>query len=72
MRVVGITSYTKHLTPPERITRDAMVFPLYDGGNLGVRRRQLHEMLRPPDYDVMLAARGDVPPWQQRDRAGAA
>jgi alkylation response protein AidB-like acyl-CoA dehydrogenase len=71
MRVVGITSYTKDLAPLERIMRDAMVFPLYDGGNLGVRRRQLHEMLRQPDYDAMLAARGDVPPWEQWDRAGA-
>ena len=64
MRVVGITSYTKDLAPLERIMRDAMVFPLYDGGNVGVRRRQLHEMLRQPGYDAMLAARGDVPPWE--------
>ena len=63
MRVVGINSYTKALAPLERIMRDAMVFPLYDGGNQGVRRRQLHEMLRQPGYDSMLAARGDVPPW---------
>ena len=28
--------------------RDAMVFPLYDGGNQGVRRRQLHDILRHP------------------------
>jgi hypothetical protein len=48
MRVVGIASYTKDLAPLERIMRNAMVFPLYDGGNQGVRRRQLHEMLRHP------------------------
>ncbi len=42
--------------------RDAMVFPLYDGGNQGVRRRQLHDILRRPGYDPMAAARGDVPP----------
>jgi alkylation response protein AidB-like acyl-CoA dehydrogenase len=64
MRIVGITSYTRDLAPLERIMRDAMVFPLYDGGNVGVRRRQLHEMLRQPGYDAMLAARGDVPPWE--------
>jgi nitroalkane oxidase len=45
--------------------RDAMVFPLYDGGHLGVRRRRLHEILRQPGYDPMLAASGDVPPWKQ-------
>jgi len=33
--------------------------------NQGVRRRQLHEMFRQPGYDPMLAARGDVPPWEQ-------
>jgi alkylation response protein AidB-like acyl-CoA dehydrogenase len=65
MRVVGISSYTKDLAPLERIMRDAMVFPLYDGGNQGVRRRQLHEMFRQPGYDSMLAARGEVPPWEQ-------
>ena len=38
--------------------------PLYDGGNQGVRRRQLHEMFRQPGYDSMLTARGDIPPWE--------
>jgi hypothetical protein len=42
----------------ERLLRDALVFPLYDGGNLGVRRRQLHDLLRRPEYDQMLAAEG--------------
>jgi alkylation response protein AidB-like acyl-CoA dehydrogenase len=65
MRVVGISSYPKTLAPLERIMRDAMVFPLYDGGNQGVRRRQLHEMLRQPGYDSMLAASGQVPPWEE-------
>ena len=44
MRVVGIASCTKDLAPLEKIMRDAMVFPLYDGGNQGVRRRQLHDV----------------------------
>lgn len=65
MRVVGIASYTRDLAPLERMMRDAMVFPLYDGGNQGVRRRQLHEIFRKPGYDSMLAARGEVPPWLQ-------
>jgi alkylation response protein AidB-like acyl-CoA dehydrogenase len=64
MRVVGIASCTKDFAPLERIMRDAMIFPLYDGGNQGVRRRQLHEMFRQPGYDSMLAARGDIPPWE--------
>ncbi len=64
MRVVGIASYTKDLAPLERMMRDAMAFPLYDGGNQGVRRRQLHDMFRQPSYTSMLAAHGDVPPWE--------
>lgn len=62
MRVVGIESYTRR-TPLERLMRDALVFPLYDGGNMGVRRRQLHDILRQPGYHSMLAAEGSVPPW---------
>ena len=57
MRVVGVESYTNQ-TPLERLLRDALVFPLYDGGNMGVRRRQLHAMLRDPAYDPMSAAEG--------------
>lgn len=62
MRVVGVESYTPH-TPMERLLRDALVFPLYDGGNMGIRRRQLHDILRQPGYHQMLAAEGAVPPW---------
>jgi nitroalkane oxidase len=58
MRLVGIASYTKELAPLERIMRDTMAFPLYDGGNLGIRRRQLHDMLRDPAYDPLQAAYG--------------
>ena len=63
MRVVGVESYTK-FTPLERLMREAMVFPLYDGGNQGIRRRQLHEMMMQPGYHSMLAANGDPAPWE--------
>jgi alkylation response protein AidB-like acyl-CoA dehydrogenase len=58
MRLVGIASYTKDQAPLERIMRDTMAFPLYDGGNLGIRRRQLHDWLRDPSYDPLQAAFG--------------
>jgi butyryl-CoA dehydrogenase len=45
MRVVGVDSYD-HELPLAGILQDAMALPLFDGGNLGVRRRQLHELLR--------------------------
>lgn len=63
MRVVGVESYAKGKTPLERLMRDALCFPLYDGGNVGVRRRQLHSILAQPGYDSMLGAEGRVPSW---------
>jgi hypothetical protein len=36
--------------------QDALCFPLYDGGNMGVRRRQLHGKFKLPDYDPMAGA----------------
>ncbi|MEV0225515.1 acyl-CoA dehydrogenase family protein [Streptomyces sp. NPDC050704] len=50
MRVVGIDSYS-HENPLAEILQDALVYPLFDGGNLGVRRRQLHAILSDPAYD---------------------
>ena len=64
MRLVGVESYTKK-TPLECLLQDALVFPLYDGGNMGVRRRQLHAFFTQPEYDSMLAVRGRVPPWKE-------
>jgi butyryl-CoA dehydrogenase len=50
MRVVGIESYSEQ-NPLAEILRDALVYPLFDGGNLGVRRRQLHALLAEDGYD---------------------
>ncbi|MGE0860213.1 MAG: acyl-CoA dehydrogenase, partial [Gammaproteobacteria bacterium] len=58
MRVVGVDSYTDKL-PFTRLMQDALCFPLYDGGNMGVRRRQLHDGLRRPDFRSMAAAEGE-------------
>lgn len=55
MRVVGIDSYD-HELPLAGLLQDAHVLPLFDGGNLGVRRRQLHEVLRDPAYDPLTAS----------------
>lgn len=52
MRLVGIDSYTD-LSPLSGLMQDALCFPLYDGGNMGVRRRQLHNKFRAPGYDPM-------------------
>src|SRR6202040_2249963 len=54
MRVVGVDSYD-HEAPLGRILQDALALPIFDGGNMGVRRRQLHAMLMQPTYDPLTA-----------------
>ncbi|QDY80183.1 acyl-CoA dehydrogenase family protein [Streptomyces qinzhouensis] len=60
MRVVGMDSYS-HENPLAGILQDALVYPLFDGGNLGVRRRQLHAMLADPAYDPAATCLGTAP-----------
>lgn len=57
MRVVGIESYDR-AGPLGSLLQDALVLPLFDGGNMGVRRRQLHELLMQADYDPLAASFG--------------
>jgi nitroalkane oxidase len=52
MRVVGIDSYDCEL-PLAGWLQDAIAFPLFDGGNNGVRRRQLQAILSTPGYDPL-------------------
>jgi alkylation response protein AidB-like acyl-CoA dehydrogenase len=61
MRLVGVDSYTD-MTPLAGLMQDVLCFPLYDGGNMGVRRRQLHNLFRTPGYDPMAAAEGRLSP----------
>jgi len=55
MRVVGIDSYD-HEAPFGRLLQDALALPIFDGGNMGIRRRQLHTLLMRPDYDPLTTA----------------
>jgi nitroalkane oxidase len=50
MSVVGIESYD-HDAPLGRLLQDALALPIFDGGNIGIRRRQLHAILMRSDYD---------------------
>ncbi|MGF6282873.1 alkylation response protein AidB-like acyl-CoA dehydrogenase [Pseudomonas silensiensis] len=52
MRVVGIESYS-HAMPMGALLQDAIALPLFDGGNQGVRRRQLHTLLRDKGYSAL-------------------
>ena len=55
INVVGVDSYD-HQAPLGRLLQDALALPIFDGGNMGVRRRQLHTMLKSPDYDPLAAS----------------
>ncbi|HZR75189.1 hypothetical protein [Bradyrhizobium sp.] len=37
---------------------DAMCFPLYDGGNMGARRPNLHSIIENPSYSSLTAPYG--------------
>jgi alkylation response protein AidB-like acyl-CoA dehydrogenase len=55
VRVVGIESYD-HDAPLGRLLQDALALPIFDGGNMGIRRRQLHTIFMRPDYDHLAAS----------------
>jgi alkylation response protein AidB-like acyl-CoA dehydrogenase len=52
MRIVGIDSYDNEL-PLAGLLQDALAFPIFDGGNMGVRRRQLHKIMLDPSYSPL-------------------
>jgi nitroalkane oxidase len=68
MQVVGVDSYA-HEQPLGRLLQDALALPLFGGSNLGLRRRQLHAMLREPGYDADATVSGT--PAAPRPRATA-
>ncbi|KAK5047301.1 hypothetical protein LTR84_006823 [Exophiala bonariae] len=49
MQAVGMSSYGNGSIFP-RLLNDAAVFSLFDGGNIGIRRRQFQRLLASPDY----------------------
>jgi alkylation response protein AidB-like acyl-CoA dehydrogenase len=53
MRVVGVDSYDREC-PLGRLLQDALALPIFGGGNVGVRRRQLHAILKRSDYDPLI------------------
>jgi hypothetical protein len=51
-------SYAKDM-PFSRLLEDAVVLPLFDGGNVGVRRRQLEKIFQREDYKPWAATYGE-------------
>jgi nitroalkane oxidase len=54
MRIVGVDSYDQEL-PLGRLLQDALALPLFGGGNMASRRRQLHTIMKGPNYDPLPA-----------------
>ncbi|KAJ4189391.1 hypothetical protein NW755_006209 [Fusarium falciforme] len=44
MKAVGMKSYAKDMSFP-RLLNEAMYYPLFDGGNIGLRRRQIQRLM---------------------------
>ncbi|KAF5019515.1 hypothetical protein F66182_8457 [Fusarium sp. NRRL 66182] len=49
MKAVGMKSYSKDVPFP-RLLNEAMCYPLFDGGNIGLRRRQMQRVMLAEDY----------------------
>ncbi|WP_028938777.1 acyl-CoA dehydrogenase family protein [Pseudonocardia spinosispora] len=55
MRVVGVSAYDKDF-PLLRHLNEALAYPVIEGGNIGVRRRQLHDLFRSTGFDPLAAS----------------
>lgn len=58
MRVVGVRAYDAHEWPFTRLMADALVLPIFDGGNQGIRRRQVQEIFMREGYEPWVATFG--------------
>ncbi|KAJ5116951.1 acyl-CoA dehydrogenase [Penicillium angulare] len=56
MKVIGITSYSEKW-PLARILNEALCLSLFDGGNVGVRRRQYQSILQGSDISAFQTGR---------------
>ncbi|MGY1671426.1 acyl-CoA dehydrogenase family protein [Geodermatophilus sp. SYSU D00710] len=55
VKIVGVSAYDRSF-PLMDLLADALAYPIIEGSNTGVRRRQLHGLLRRPDYDPLAAS----------------
>ena len=55
MNVVGVTAYDRNF-PLLRHLDEALAYPVIEGSNIGVRRRQMQELLRGEGYDPLSAS----------------
>jgi alkylation response protein AidB-like acyl-CoA dehydrogenase len=57
INAVGITAYDKS-QPFADLLNNAMVLPIFDGGNVGIRRRHMQELMLQPTYDAWASTFG--------------
>lgn len=55
MKLVGVSSYAGDM-PFAKILNDALALPIFDGGNIGVRRRQMEKLFAAEDYSPWAAS----------------
>ena len=55
IQVVGVTAYDERF-PIVRHLMDALSYPVIEGSNVGVRRRQLQTLFTTPGYDPLAAS----------------
>jgi nitroalkane oxidase len=55
IKVVGVEAY-RHDFPIVTHLNDALAYPIIEGSNIGVRRRQMHEILRSGSWDPLAAS----------------
>ncbi|KAI2637101.1 acyl-CoA dehydrogenase NM domain-like protein [Hypomontagnella submonticulosa] len=59
INAVGITSYDLD-QPFAELLNNAMVLPIFDGGNVGIRRRNMQELMQSPTYDAWASTYGST------------
>ncbi|GLZ47921.1 acyl-CoA dehydrogenase [Actinomycetospora sp. NBRC 106375] len=55
VKLVGVTSYDARF-PIVEYLNEALAYPIIEGSNIGVRRRQLQDLFRAPGYDPLAAS----------------
>ncbi|MBL6750631.1 MAG: acyl-CoA/acyl-ACP dehydrogenase [Nevskia sp.] len=64
MQIVGVNSLDKQY-PMEKFMREALVFPIYDGGNMGMQRRKIWGVIADPDFDPRAFAQCRPVPYKK-------
>ena len=71
MRVDGVRAYDSEKWPFSRLMNDAAVLPVFDGGNQGIRRRQIQSMFLGDSYEPWAATFGSTAGAVQNEAANS-